>query len=83
MVKDRHPSVAELIVTALVGGLEVRSIQAVTQCTRVLERTGFDCLGHIWLRGEPQVWQKKKKRTRVSHTRVGNSRPLRQLSDTT
>ena len=43
MVKDCHPSVAELIVSALEGGLKVRSIQAVTQCTQVLERTGFDC----------------------------------------
>ena len=43
MVKDRPPSVAELIVTALEGGREVRSIQVVTQCTQVLERTGFDC----------------------------------------
>ena len=37
MVKDRHPSVVELIVSALEGGREVRSIQVVTQ------RTGFDC----------------------------------------
>ena len=43
MVKDRHPSVAEFIVSALEGGREVRSIQVVTQCTQVLERTGFDC----------------------------------------
>ena len=43
MVKDRHPSIAELIVSALEGGLDVRSIQAVMQCTQVLERTGFDC----------------------------------------
>ena len=73
MVKDRFPAVAELIVSALEEGLEV--VDPRLECTIALP-------GHIWRRGEPQVWQKKK-RIRVSHTRVGNSRPLRQLSDTT
>ena len=43
MVKDRHAPVAELIVGALERGLDAKSIQAVMQCTQVLEQTGFDC----------------------------------------
>ena len=60
MAKDRQPPIAELIVSALEKGLDARSIQAVTQCTQVLDRTGFDCppWAHLEKRGPSAVlWQ--------------------------
>ena len=75
MVKDRHLSVAKLIVSALEGGREVRSIQVVMQCTQVLERTGFDC--------PPWAHLAEGRRGSVSATHGLATAAPRQLSDTT
>ena len=68
MVKDRHPPVAELIVSALEGGLDVWwSIQAVTQGTQVLERFRLPSLGTSG-RGANPMCGRRRRRGSVSAT---------------